>query len=69
LENLWRRLVMPKGMGTSSLTSLQATVGEDRRTAIKRARYYWLLLAESYLKRRLFESILRQTIRLCGLGG
>jgi hypothetical protein len=69
LENLWRRLVMPKGMGTSSLTSLQATVGEDRRTAIKRARYYWLLLAESYLKRRLFESILRQTIRLCGFGG
>jgi len=26
---------------------------------VKHARYYWLLLAESYLTRRLFESMLR----------
>ena len=30
----------------------------------KHARYYWLLLAESHLTRRLFESMVRRTDRL-----
>jgi hypothetical protein len=36
-----------------------ATAGEDGRL-IKHARYYWLLLAESHLTRRLFGSMLRR---------
>ena len=35
-----------------------AAAGENRRTALKHARYYWLLLAEGHLTRRLFASML-----------
>ena len=31
-----------------------------KRAAIKHARYYWLLLAESHLTRRLFGSMVRR---------
>jgi len=37
-----------------------AAVGEDRGPLIKHARYYWLLLAESHLTRRLFAGMLRK---------
>ena len=53
LGNLWRRLVLPKGIGKWSLASLQ------RRLA-KHARCYWLLLAESHMTRRLFASMVRR---------
>ncbi len=44
---------------------LAAAAGEDRRgRLIKHARYYWLLLAESHLTRRLFASMLRRTAAL-----
>ena len=33
-----------------------ATAGQDRRL-VKHARYYWLLLAESHLTRRLFRAM------------
>ena len=58
--NLWRRLVLPKGIGTWSLTSLQQRLVKTAGRLIKHARYYWLLLAESHLTRRLFGGILRQ---------
>jgi hypothetical protein len=37
-----------------------AAVGEDRGRLIKHARYYWLLLAEGHLTRRLFGAMLRR---------
>jgi hypothetical protein len=44
------------------LDQLAATVGEDRRH--KHARYYWLMLAESHLTRRLFGSMVRRIAAL-----
>jgi hypothetical protein len=60
LGNLWRRLVLPKGIGTWSLTSLQQRLVKTGGRLVKHARYYWLLLAESHLTRRLFGSMLRR---------
>jgi hypothetical protein len=37
---------------------LAAAAGEDRRQADQIARYYWLLLAEGHLTRRLFGGML-----------
>jgi Transposase DDE domain group 1 len=48
LGNLWR-MVLPKRIDKWSLTSLQQRL-------VKHARYYWLLLADSHLTRRLFAS-------------
>ena len=58
LGNLWRRLVLPQRIGKWSLTSLQQRLVKTGGRLVKRARYYWLLLAESHLTRRLFESML-----------
>ena len=58
LGNLWRRLVLPKRIGNWSLTSLQQRLVKTGGRLIKYARYYWLLLAESHLTRRLFASML-----------
>ena len=57
LGNLWRRLVLPKGIGTWSLTSLQQRLVKTDGWLVKHARYYWLLLAESHMTRRLFASM------------
>jgi len=48
LGNLWRRLVLPKKIENWSLTSLQQRLVETGGRLVKRARYYWLLLAESH---------------------
>jgi hypothetical protein len=58
LGNLWRRLVLPKRIDTWSLTSLQQRLVKTGGRLVKHARYYWLLLAESHLTRRLFGSTL-----------
>jgi len=58
LGNLWRRLALPKEIGNWSLTSLQQRLVKTGGRLIKHARYYWLLLAESHLTRRLFGSML-----------
>ena len=55
LGNLWRRLALPMRIGTWSLTSLQQRLVETGGRVIQHARYYWLLLAESHLTRRLFR--------------
>ena len=60
LGNLWRRLVQPKGIESWSLTSLQQRLVKTGGRLGKHARYYWLLLAESHLTRRLFGSMLRR---------
>jgi hypothetical protein len=54
LGNLWRRLAQPARIGNLSLTSLQQRLVKTGGRLIKHARYYFLLLAESHLTRRLF---------------
>ena len=58
LGNLWRRMALPQRIGNWSLTSLQQRLVKTGGRLIKHARYYWLLLAESHLTRRLFASML-----------
>ena len=54
LGNVWRRLALPARIDHWSLTSLQQRLVKTGGRLIKHARYYWLLLAESHLTRRLF---------------
>ena len=60
LGNLWRRLVLPPRIKTWSLTSLQQRLVKTGGRLVKHARYYWLLLAEGHLTRRLFGDMLRR---------
>ena len=60
LGNLWRRLVLPKRIDNWSLTSVQQRLIKTGGRLVKHARYYWLLLAESHLTRRLFGAMLRR---------
>jgi hypothetical protein len=60
LGNLWRRLVLPKGIEAWSLTSLQQRLVKTGGRLVKHARYYWLLLAEGHLTRRVFGAMLRR---------
>jgi hypothetical protein len=60
LGNLWRRLALPTPIGKWSLTSLQQRLVKTGGRLIQRARYYWLLLAESHLTRRLFGNMLQK---------
>jgi len=60
LGNLWRRLVLPLRVGNWSLTSLQQQLVKTGGRLIKHARYYWLLLAEGHLTRRLFGAMVRR---------
>ena len=62
LGNLWRRLVLPNRIGNWSLTSLQQRLMKTGGRLLKQARnyYYWLLLAESHLTRRLFGAMVRR---------
>jgi hypothetical protein len=53
--------VLPKRIGAWSLTTLQQRLVKTGGRLVKHARYYWLLLAESHLTRRLFGSMLQRT--------
>jgi hypothetical protein len=64
LGNLWRRLVLPKEIGMWSLTSLQQRLVKTGGRLVKHARYYWLLLAEGHLTRRVFGAMLRRILAL-----
>jgi hypothetical protein len=64
LGNLWRRPALPRRIGNWSLTSLQQRLVKTGGRLVKHARYYWLLLAESHLTRRLFGSMLRMIAAL-----
>ena len=64
LGNLWWRLALPAPIGKWSLTSLQQRLVKTGGRLIKHARYYWLLLAESHLTRRLFGRMLRRIAML-----
>jgi hypothetical protein len=60
LGNLRRRLVLPKRIESWSLTSLQQRLVKTGGRLIQHARYFWLLLAESHLTRRLFGSMVQR---------
>ena len=60
LGNLWRRLVLPKRIDNWSLTSLQQRLVKTGGRLVKHALYYWLLLAESHVTRRLFGRMLQR---------
>jgi hypothetical protein len=64
LGNLWRRLVLPARIDSWSLTSLQQRLVKTGGRLVKHARYYWLLLAESHLTRRIFGEMLRKIAAL-----
>ncbi|HEV2385929.1 MAG TPA: transposase [Candidatus Acidoferrales bacterium] len=64
LGNPWRRLVLPKSIDNWPLTRLQQRLVKTGGRLVKHARYYWLLLAEGHLSRRLFGSILRMIAAL-----
>jgi hypothetical protein len=64
LGNLWRRLVLPKRVDNWSLTSLPQRLVKTGGRLVKHARYYWLLLAESHLTRRLFGAMVRRIAAL-----
>jgi Transposase DDE domain group 1 len=67
--NLWRRLVLPLRGGNWLLTSLQQRLAKTGGRLIKHARYYWLLLAEGHLTRRLFGAMVRRMEALPVLTG
>jgi hypothetical protein len=69
LGNLWRRLVLPKKIENWSLTSLQQRLVKTGGRLVKHARYYWLMLAESHLTRRLFGSMIRRIDALAAATG
>jgi hypothetical protein len=58
LGNLWLRLALPRRIGSWTLTNSQQRLAKTAGRLIKHARYYWLLLAESHLRRRLFGAML-----------
>ncbi len=64
LGNLWRRLGLPRRIKNWSLTSLQQRLVKTGGRLVKHARYYWLLLAESHLTRRLFGAMVRRIAAL-----
>ncbi len=58
--DLWRRLGLPPSIKSWSLTSLQQRLMKTGGRLVKHARYYWLLLAEGHLNRRLFGDMLHR---------
>jgi hypothetical protein len=56
--------LLPRRIDGWSLTSLQQRLVKTGGRLIKHARYYWLLLAERHLTRRLFGSMLRRMAAL-----
>ena len=56
--------MLPKRVDNWSLTSLEQRLVKTGGRLVKHARYYWLLLAESHLTRRLFRAMLGRIARL-----
>ena len=52
--------MLPLRVANWSLTSLQQRLVKTGGRLIKHARYYWLLLAEGHLTRRLFGAMVRR---------
>jgi Transposase DDE domain group 1 len=69
LGNLCRRVALPRRIASWSVTSLQPRLVKTGGRLVKHARYYWLLLAEGHLHRRLFGDMLRRIWALPVLAG
>jgi hypothetical protein len=69
LGNLWRRLGLPQRIKSWSLTSLQHRLMKTGGRLVKHARYYWLLLAEGHLNRKLFSEMPNRLAALPAPGG
>jgi hypothetical protein len=69
LGNLWRRRVLANRIANWSLTSRQQRLVKAGGRLVKHARYYWLLLAESHLTRRLFGSMVGRIAALAAPTG
>ena len=69
LGNLWRRLGLLRRIKSLSLTSFQHRLMKTGGRLVKHARYYWLLLAEGHLNRRLFGDMLHKIWALPVPGG
>ena len=69
LGNPWRRLGLPQRIKSWSLTSLQHRLMKTGGRLVKHARYYWLLLAEGHLNRKLFAQMLGRLAALAVPGG
>jgi len=69
LGNLWRRLGLPHKIKSWSLTSLQHRLMKTGGRLVKHARYYWVLLAEGRLNRKLFGEMLARLAALPAPGG
>jgi hypothetical protein len=52
--------VPPREIENWSLTSLRQRLVKTGGRLVKHARYYWLMLAESYLTKRLLGSMVRR---------
>jgi hypothetical protein len=64
LGNLWRRLGLPRRIKRWSLTSLQHRLMKTGGRLVRHARYYWLLLAEGHLNRKLFGEMMARLAAL-----
>ena len=60
VRELDEQLGLPNRIKTWSLTSLQQRLRKTGGQMVKHARYYWLLLTEGHLNRRLFAVMLRR---------
>jgi hypothetical protein len=63
------RLALRAAVANWSFTSLQQRLVKTGGRLIKHARYYWLLLAESHLTRRLFGDMLRRIATVASSAG
>jgi hypothetical protein len=61
--------MLPKKIENWLLTSLRQRLVRSGGRPIKHARYYWLILAESHLTRRLFGSMILRAAREPRLAG
>jgi len=57
--SLWLRLGLPSKIKSWSLSSLQHRLLRTARRLVRHARYYWLILVEGHLNRKLFGEMLR----------
>ena len=69
LGNSWRRLGLAGKVRSWSLTSLQHRLMKTGGRLVKHGRYYWLLLAEGHLNRKLSGEMLARLAALSAPGG
>jgi hypothetical protein len=60
LQPMGTFVVLPARIDNWSLTSLQQRLVKTGGRLVKHARYYWLLLAEGHLTRRVFGAMVRR---------